>query len=343
MKKHYRTDTNCLNCGTMLQGKYCHHCGQENLEIKESFGHMMNHAVSDYFHFDHQFFHTLKPLLFKPGMLTNEYTAGRRMQYLHPIKMYIFISVVYFLLLFKTGSQETKQINAPAKPVDKQHVLDSVNRALAKNPTISAPQKKRIVNFQYYGKNYATTPHSKIINFDGDTTYKQYITNQAKLPVNKRDGFLSRKITGHMLKYYEKYGARTSEVFVDELEHNTPKMMFVLLPLLALIIGITFRYNKKFYVEHLIYSFHLYCFLFLFFGLIIIIEMIIPDSWGINDWIAVLAAIYTLWYLYKSLKVVYHRSAFRTITKIAGITVVYSVITSVCLVLLVLITALLAT
>src|ERR1700744_2185987 len=105
MKKHYRHENDCLNCGTILEGHYCHNCGQENLQIKEGFGHMMNHAISDYFHFDHQFFHTLKPLLFKPGFLTNEYMAGRRAQYLHPVKMYIFISLVYFLLLFKSGHE----------------------------------------------------------------------------------------------------------------------------------------------------------------------------------------------------------------------------------------------
>ena len=69
MKKHYRDEDDCLNCGVALQGKFCHTCGQENLQIKESFGHVLNHAVSDYFHFDHQFFHTLKPLFFKPGFL----------------------------------------------------------------------------------------------------------------------------------------------------------------------------------------------------------------------------------------------------------------------------------
>ncbi|NNU33074.1 DUF3667 domain-containing protein [Mucilaginibacter sp. S1162] len=92
---------------------------------------MMNHAISDYFHFDHQFFHTLKPLLFKPGKLTNEYMAGKRVQYLHPVKMYIFISLVYFLLLFQSGFEPVKvnqthngkptkkEIAANAKELDK--------------------------------------------------------------------------------------------------------------------------------------------------------------------------------------------------------------------------------
>ena len=107
MSKHYRKENDCLNCGSTIQGKFCSNCGQENLEIHESFGHLMNHAISDYFHFDHQFFNTIKPLLFKPGYLTNEYMAGKRVKYLHPVKMYIFISIVYFLLAFQQRENPT--------------------------------------------------------------------------------------------------------------------------------------------------------------------------------------------------------------------------------------------
>src|ERR1700748_1513966 len=144
MKKHYRKENDCLNCGTILQGHYCHVCGQENLQIKESFGHMMNHAISDYFHFDHQFFHTLKPLLFKPGFLTNEYMAGRRAQYLHPVKMYIFISLVYFVLLFQNSHKVVSAKPAEGKPVLTEKRIDSINNVIAHNKYLSAAQKKEI-------------------------------------------------------------------------------------------------------------------------------------------------------------------------------------------------------
>src|ERR1700742_2970029 len=130
MKKHYRQENDCLNCGTTLQGHYCHVCGQENLQIKESFGHMMNHAISDYFHFDHQFFHTIKPLLFKPGYLTNEYMAGRGARNLHPVKMYIFISIVYFLLVFQSGARVVNVNNTPAKVTTAKAALDSAKKKI---------------------------------------------------------------------------------------------------------------------------------------------------------------------------------------------------------------------
>src|ERR1700709_695268 len=149
MKKHYRHETDCLNCKAELQGRFCHACGQENLQIKESFGHMMNHAISDYFHFDHQFFHTLKPLFLKPGYLTNQYMSGKRAQYLHPVKMYIFISIVYFLLLFQSGQSlvDMHETTAPPKkevannPLS-NNKIDSAKKKIAASPFIPNATKK---------------------------------------------------------------------------------------------------------------------------------------------------------------------------------------------------------
>src|SRR5476651_968894 len=137
MKKHYRTENDCLNCGATLQGKFCHVCGQENLQMKESFGHMMTHAISDYFHFDDQFFNTLKPLLFKPGKLTNEYMAGKRVRYLHPVKMYIFISLIFFILLFSAGKSPIG-VNSHYTKKEWANKEGEIN----KNPHLSV-QKKR--------------------------------------------------------------------------------------------------------------------------------------------------------------------------------------------------------
>jgi len=188
MKKHYRTENNCLNCGATLQGKFCHVCGQENLQIKESFGHLMNHAISDYFHFDEQFFNTLKPLLFQPGKLTTEYMAGKRMSYLHPVKMYIFISLIFFVLLFSAGKSPVGITSHYTKK--EWATMDSV---IIRNSHLSAGQKREEIKklHQYTlikginGKKFDTV----YFNIHGfmpptviDTSYKQYLISQQKLP-----------------------------------------------------------------------------------------------------------------------------------------------------------------
>ena len=338
MKKHYRKENDCLNCGTILEGKFCHVCGQENLELRESFGHMMNHAISDYFHFDHQFFHTLKPLLFKPGYLTNEYMAGRRVQYLHPIKMYIFISIVYFLLLFQTGSEQKKA--ADLKNPKATEVIDSVNKAVDKDTTISDSEKKIIhKQIEMVGPVRVTTTGKDRITITwfhtstADTSYEQYLRNQKKLPEAKQDGWFRRQLNRKVYNYREKYGTSAEEIFVEDFKHNISKMMFVLLPLFALILKIAFWRNKKYYVEHLIYSFHLHCFLFLFLSVIILLKLIFPQSWGISGWVSLVAMLYVIWYLYRSFRVVYHRSRFRSITKVIGVSFMYLCAFTLCITL----------
>lgn len=354
MKKHYRHEHDCLNCGSELQGKYCHNCGQENLQIKESFGHMLNHAISDYFHFDHQFFHTLKPLLLQPGRLTNEYMAGRRAQYLHPVKMYIFISLVYFLLIFKSN-HEVVEINHE-KPKSKTEIVKEVKKSLDKEKSLNDAQRKKIES-TFKKILPVTTATSVTISDDGtplkineskdddtdkgaDSTVAQYTASQQKLPANERDGFWKRFYKQRKLSYREKYGNNANERFSEDLKHNVPKMMFVLLPLFALILKITFWRNHKFYVEHLIYAIHLHCFFFLFSAIILLIQMLLPQSWDtLSGWLTAILVFWTIWYIYRSLRTLYHRSRWRTISKMIGMSFMYLIFFSFCFLGLAMLTA----
>jgi hypothetical protein len=348
MKKHYRKENDCLNCGATLKGKFCYDCGQENLEIKESFGHMMNHAISDYFHFDDQFFHTLKPLFLKPGFLTNEYMIGRRARYLHPVKMYIFISLVYFVILFQTGHNLVK-VNHTAGSAPQSNSVQLLIDSIAKDPNIPSYAKKGIIN--ELKKDDEKDSKDTVDNTEkyflspkaNESSYDAYIQVQQKLPENKRDGLLLRLYNKKAFAYKQEYGSRTKEVIMEQFKHNVPKMMFLMLPLCALIVMIAFWNNKKYYVEYLIYSFHLHCFIFLFLTIIMILEWIYPTSWtAVTGWINFLATIIITWYIYKSLKVVYQRSTFRTITKLIGESFMYLMAFTVCLVLAFLITAIAA-
>ncbi|GAA4105458.1 DUF3667 domain-containing protein [Mucilaginibacter panaciglaebae] len=357
MKKHYRKENDCANCGTELQGKFCHVCGQENLELRESFGHVMNHTISDYFHFDHQFFHTFKPLLFQPGKLTIEYMLGKRAQYLHPVKMYIFISLVFFLLFFKNDAKDTKlrQSNNPKSKKElaaTKHQLDSLiqdpkTSKLEKSILKTAQSNNKVVLNESGDVDFVTeTPdkNKKLKNhitfWDGDdadeairmkdTTYELYLARQAKLSPGKKDNFIVRYVRKREYELNAS-GEDINNVILEGIKHNAPKMMFLLLPLFALLLKIAFWKSRKFYVEHLIYSFHFHCFLFLFMSMIILIKMMLPHSWDIGDYLDSIAVLVIIWYTYKSLRVMYHRTARRTITKMLGLFFSYSFVFLACM------------
>ncbi len=155
-----RKEKNCLNCGHTVEESYCTHCGQENIELKENAWHMIVHAVADYFHFEHKFFGTLKPLLFKPGKLTAEYVAGKRASFLHPIKLYIFISIVFFIVVFSgttvnVGDNKvynTSSINDSTELVDMTNMLKYIPTPQSQKDSLLAQEEraleKKAMNWQ---------------------------------------------------------------------------------------------------------------------------------------------------------------------------------------------------
>jgi len=73
-----------------------------------------------------------------------------------------------------------------------------------------------------------------------------------------------------------------------------------------------------------------------------LIQLLIPNSWGLTEWMYGLAGLVIIWYTYRSFRMVYHRSAIRTITKMMGIALAYLFAFSICITAVALITALIA-
>ena len=87
----------CDNCGASVAGRYCGNCGQRLEPPVHSLGHFLTVAMEDVTHADSRLWRTLWALLFKPGYLTHEFLAGRRARYLPPVRLYLVLSLVFFL------------------------------------------------------------------------------------------------------------------------------------------------------------------------------------------------------------------------------------------------------
>jgi hypothetical protein len=118
--------TQCQNCQTALQGRYCHRCGQDSLHTIRFFGEVLLDLLSTFFSYDSKANRSLQPLLFKPGFLSNEYIAGRRQRYLSPFRLYLFASVVCFLTL---SLQTDISIGSTGNPTTTsvQKIIDQAN------------------------------------------------------------------------------------------------------------------------------------------------------------------------------------------------------------------------
>jgi len=105
-----RKEKNCLNCNAQVQGRFCHICGQENVETKESAWHLISHFFQDITHFDGKFFTSVKLLITRPGFLSREYMAGRRASYLNPVRLYVFTSAFFFLIFFSLYTSSDQEL-----------------------------------------------------------------------------------------------------------------------------------------------------------------------------------------------------------------------------------------
>lgn len=103
----------CLNCGTPLQGGYCHVCGQQDFDFKQSFWHTILEALEHLVHLDGRFARSMVSLLFLPGRLTSEFLAGRRASQIPPLRFYLFVSLVFFVSLPLRSPLELRRQEPP--------------------------------------------------------------------------------------------------------------------------------------------------------------------------------------------------------------------------------------
>jgi len=332
MKKHLRHDKTCLNCGATVEERYCSRCGQENIETKDSFIHLVTHFFEDLTHYDSKFFITIKDLLIKPGFLTSEYLSGKRVKYLHPIRMYMFISFLYFLMVFSSnhrGHQVEEGLISKATYEVQKHFSDSIKTMLiaAKRDTVNGAVKEAILTNLLTKLKHQNDYDREHFNFTivGSLDYYQlrsYDSLQKSLPESEREHSIKSWIYSRWLSTINHYGEGTIALLIDKTQHIIPKMMFILLPLFALFFKIFYSGDKFLYTDHAIFSIHFHSavfLLFLFFG---ILNLIFPF---LSPYTSIAQLILPCIYLAIALRSVYRQSVTMSVVKTIALVLLYSI------------------
>ena len=124
----------CANCGAPLAGPYCVTCGQRHEPHVHSVRHFAAEAFESITHADSRLWRTLGYLLVKPGRLTREFFEGRRVRYLPPFRLYLVISLAFFLIAGTPGFVGA-EINVDAQQ-DRVAGLNAAAEALADFPGV---------------------------------------------------------------------------------------------------------------------------------------------------------------------------------------------------------------
>ena len=95
----------CRNCGADLAETYCPRCGQKNLDLERPILVLIGEVLKETFDLDGRAARTVRALLTRPGLLTREFLAGHRRRYTPPVRLYLIVSVAFFLITTWVVSQ----------------------------------------------------------------------------------------------------------------------------------------------------------------------------------------------------------------------------------------------
>jgi hypothetical protein len=307
-------------------GRYCHICGQENIEPKESAWHLVSHFFQDITHFDGKFFSSLKLLIFKPGFLSREYMLGRRASYLNPVRMYVFASALFFLIFFSMFHMEPDQdvisaVNVNNVPVSKIKAMDSVTYkrfvdTLVKND----PEMAFAYDKELYFKKLDSIAAAAVTFRFTPNKYKTVQEYDSALAHGKDHNWIEQRLVRKQIEINEKYKGNPKAAIaalINNIQHSLPQLLFVSLPLFALLLKILYSRRRQFYyTNHAIFTIHL--FVFVFIALLFVFGLNKLKTIDGLHWLSYLSGLMVLliyFYNYKAMRNFYQQRRAKTILK----------------------------
>jgi hypothetical protein len=328
--------SNCLNCSTELKGPFCYYCGQPDKNFLRFFPALLRDLMEDLLDLDSRFMRTIKPLMFKPGKLTRDYMDGRRFRYAPPMRLYIFSSIVFFLLaaflssdlVTVTGQGNSEGIvTLSTDSGEEQQIVEDALKRVPTDVLNEEEVKDIIANVNDQGDGKFSTDD---ISFNDEPWDRE--TN----PVDLRwlPDWLNESINSEIEgspKKAEMIG-ENPDLIIDQVFDILPATMFVLLPFVALIFKFWYLFAKRYYVEHLIFSLHNHAFIFVSLILLLLIGLVVDllNSYDYStaadtiEWLLTVIGIWIPLYLLISLRVVYQQNWFLTIGKFIVIGISYA-------------------
>ncbi|MBO9727226.1 MAG: DUF3667 domain-containing protein [Chitinophaga sp.] len=310
-----REDKHCLNCGTEVPERFCTHCGQENTVPHETFGHLFKHFVADIFHYDSQFLMTLKSLLFRPGFLSREYMAGRRVRYVNPIKLYVFVSFVFFFGVFALHSSHPEEEEPETAETRSDNAATKAEGDTIRNLTLNEG-----LDQAFAGDSSAKTKKIKRLAEDAGnfSSVKAFDSAQAKLPESERYHGASRLFFRRIAEIRHKYGKNIQAAIVEIFMHNLPKLMFLMLPLFALFMKWLYDKKRWLYADHAIFAIHFHSFAF-----IVLLVGFLWEAIFHSDLFMTIAYWLIFLYLIRALMNNYSQGFFKSFWKAVGLLTAY--------------------
>lgn len=319
----------CLNCGYQLEPdhKFCANCGQkseEHLTISVLF----YNTIANYFSFDARFLKSFFPLIFKPGYLPTKFLEGKRLLYLHPAQMYLFVSVIFFFIFSFSVREQVQSFNKAVNNATKigNNIEPKINDSLRARELAKALKDSNVPIAMSENElkdldSHINTNKSKPKKNSGGSIFninEKSIDSMLKLNKSDEeiytfmgmkpdDTFLQKRMYRQVLKFFKnRDGGTILQTFYDSI----PIVLFFLLPLFALILKLLY-FKKGSYAHHLVFSFYYFSFVFAILSIYTLLNLNL-NVWG---WVNSVLIWSLFLYLLIAMKRFYSQGKFLTFFK----------------------------
>ncbi len=338
----------CQNCNAKNETsfQYCATCGQKNTNGKITFSELWSEFQDAVFNIESRTWRTFKHL-FIPGRLTLEYFSGKHRRYVHPLRLLLVTSLLFIIAMnFQDFQSSTNHGYNVKDRIQKNHerfrllgiienITDTTN-AIFPEPqteiitdTILVILKDSLNSLLFetdnefanrygdkYGLNFDINKYASFGDENRELIAKHdflYKSEDELVDIYKKDaGAFERFVFKQKVKHIKD----ESQLMAAILSHSTWAAL-LMMPCLALVLFLLNFRHHYFYIEHLIFTFHIHSFVFLVIAFMILGLNIFP--WWI---IAILIGVIGI-YVFVSMWKVYKQNLIKTLFKFLVLTLSY--------------------
>ena len=304
---------------------------------------MVSQILAETFEADSRVVRTLRALILRPGHLSLEFSLNRRARYLSPFRLYLFTSLLFFLVLSlnvegdgqrlvdvtqdgvaespeQGGSQSgdrrspgapiridldprPKPETEPGSPETKLSTAEVDERVAALKRILDEARQRRV---------------DEVMRGPETSVSRLLIVGIARAvdPEERDLDALGRYVVNQMVDVADAPWPIVRDRFVGYL----PAAMFFVLPLYALMLKVLYVRRRRFYAEHLVFSMHIHTVVFMVFGFM----LVTPESWP--EWLDAVPMLALSVYYFIALKRFYGTGVVVTLLAFGSLTFLYSLL-----------------
>lgn len=298
---------NCRNCGTPLKGRHCYCCGQPVTGLVRPLRNLLGDLMDSVFNIDARIVRTLGPLFTKPGFLSREYFAGREVRYVTPVRLFFFLCILaFFVARFAIGGGSSLNVDindpqageigaalteaeviirrdAALRRLDEGKVISRIGTRTAQ--AINATASRRLADLREASA--AGKPPPGPMQDELRINGKPWDARTNPLHVTGAPSFVDAWINRKIERANDNVGRLKADPgrYLDAFVGAIPTALFVLVPVFALMLKLTYLLRRRLYMEHLVVALHSHAFLSLdllmVFGCLLL-RRLVPDN-GLLD------------------------------------------------------------